>query len=184
MWSIRCPACALRPQTAPRVPARLHPGQCSDSPPCWSQCEAYLQSVMEKMECVNNRNEPVESDSGAGFIFVFSTCDFCLFRLHQLSHHWKNVLSPLRSNKRLVFKDHTGKWPYLTQLLQLNTWGLALAMSRSCSVTSWTISFFLCTSPLGSGTYSSASKSNSVAKVSQRPCLCKRKDRALFKELN
>lgn len=35
-------------------------------------------------------------------------------------------------------------------------WGLALAISRSCKVTSWTISFFLWTSPFGRGTYSSA----------------------------
>lgn len=35
----------------------------------------------------------------------------------------------------------------------------------------WTISFFLWTSPLGSGTYSSASRSNSVAKASLRPTL-------------
>lgn len=44
-----------------------------------------------------------------------------------------------------------------------STWGLALATSKSCKVTSWMISFFLCTSPLGKGTYSSASRSNSVA---------------------
>lgn len=34
--------------------------------------------------------------------------------------------------------------------------GRALATSKSCRVTSCTISFFLCTSPLGKGTYSSA----------------------------
>ena len=45
----------------------------------------------------------------------------------------------------------------------LITCGLALATSRSCNVTSCTTSFFLWTSPLGSGTYSSASRSNSVA---------------------
>src|SRR5437762_9743068 len=33
------------------------------------------------------------------------------------------------------------------------------------------ISFFLCTSPLGMGTYSSASRSNSVAYASERPTL-------------
>ena len=49
------------------------------------------------------------------------------------------------------------------------TWGRALATSRSCSVTSCITSFFLCTSPFGSGTYSSASRSNSVAYVSDRP---------------
>mmetsp|Transcript_45041 Transcript_45041/g.75766 ORF Transcript_45041/g.75766 Transcript_45041/m.75766 type:complete len:206 (-) Transcript_45041:680-1297(-) len=41
--------------------------------------------------------------------------------------------------------------------------GRALATSKSCSETSWTISFFLWTSPLGKGTYSSASKSTSCA---------------------
>lgn len=56
---------------------------------------------------------------------------------------------------------------------ETRTCGLAFAISRSCSVTSWTISFFLWTSPLGRGTYSSASRSNSVANVSQRPCLCR-----------
>uniref|UniRef100_A0A6B0UEL4 Putative secreted protein n=1 Tax=Ixodes ricinus TaxID=34613 RepID=A0A6B0UEL4_IXORI len=50
-------------------------------------------------------------------------------------------------------------------------WGLALATSRSCKVTSWMTSFFLCTSPFGSGTYSSASRSNSVAYASDLPCL-------------
>ena len=49
------------------------------------------------------------------------------------------------------------------------TCGLAFATSRSWRVTSWTISFFLWTSPLGSGTYSSASRSNSVANVSDLP---------------
>ena len=49
------------------------------------------------------------------------------------------------------------------------TCGLAFATSRSCRVTSCTISFFLWTSPLGSGTYSSASRSNSVANVSDLP---------------
>ncbi len=49
--------------------------------------------------------------------------------------------------------------------------GRALAMSRSCNVTSWTISFFLCTSPFGMGTYSSASRSNSVAYASDLPTL-------------
>mmetsp|Transcript_5563 Transcript_5563/g.18059 ORF Transcript_5563/g.18059 Transcript_5563/m.18059 type:complete len:201 (+) Transcript_5563:1-603(+) len=47
--------------------------------------------------------------------------------------------------------------------------GVALAASKSCIVTSCTTSLFLCTSPLGSGTYSSASRSNSVAKASHRP---------------
>mmetsp|Transcript_26387 Transcript_26387/g.78632 ORF Transcript_26387/g.78632 Transcript_26387/m.78632 type:complete len:238 (+) Transcript_26387:162-875(+) len=47
--------------------------------------------------------------------------------------------------------------------------GLAFAWSRSCRVTSCTISFFLCTSPLGTGTYSSASRSNSVAYWSLLP---------------
>mmetsp|Transcript_13505 Transcript_13505/g.31777 ORF Transcript_13505/g.31777 Transcript_13505/m.31777 type:complete len:238 (+) Transcript_13505:124-837(+) len=49
--------------------------------------------------------------------------------------------------------------------------GLALAVSRSCSVTSCTTSFFLWTSPLGTGTYSSASKSNSEAYWSLLPTL-------------
>ena len=48
-------------------------------------------------------------------------------------------------------------------------WGLALATSRSCKVTSWMTSFRLCTSPLGNGTYSSASRSNSVANASLLP---------------
>ena len=45
----------------------------------------------------------------------------------------------------------------------------AFAASKSCSVTSCTISFLLCTSPFGSATYSSASKSNSEAYASLRP---------------
>lgn len=49
--------------------------------------------------------------------------------------------------------------------------GRALATSKSCNVTSCTTSFFLCTSPFGNGTYSSVSKSYSVAYVSHRPCL-------------
>ncbi len=53
-------------------------------------------------------------------------------------------------------------WP-MTDMMSRPPWGFALAMSRSCRVTSWMTSFFLCTSPLGSGTYSSASRSNSVA---------------------
>ena len=53
------------------------------------------------------------------------------------------------------------------------TCGLAFAVSKSWSVTSWMTSFFLWTSPFGRGTYSSASKSNSVAKESDLPCLCK-----------
>jgi hypothetical protein len=53
-------------------------------------------------------------------------------------------------------------WPIML-IMSWPPWGRALATSRSCSVTSWTISFFLCTSPLGMGTYSSASRSNSVA---------------------
>ena len=57
----------------------------------------------------------------------------------------------------------------MTETMSCPPWGLALALSRSCRVTSWTISFFLCTSPLGSGTYSSASRSNSVAYASHRP---------------
>mmetsp|Transcript_17233 Transcript_17233/g.53444 ORF Transcript_17233/g.53444 Transcript_17233/m.53444 type:complete len:241 (+) Transcript_17233:100-822(+) len=59
-------------------------------------------------------------------------------------------------------------WPIMLMM----SWppcGRALAVSRSCNVTSCTISFFLCTSPLGSGTYSSASRSNSVEYASQRP---------------
>merc|ERR1719472_25246 len=44
--------------------------------------------------------------------------------------------------------------------------GLAFATSRSCRVTSCTTSLRLCTSPLGKGTYSSASKSYSVAYAS------------------
>ena len=52
-----------------------------------------------------------------------------------------------------------------------HTCGLEFATSRSCSVTSCTISFFLCTSPFGIGTYSSASRSNSVAYASLRPTL-------------
>ena len=47
--------------------------------------------------------------------------------------------------------------------------GFALARSRSCRVTSCTTSLRLCTSPFGSGTYSSASRSYSVAKASERP---------------
>jgi len=57
----------------------------------------------------------------------------------------------------------------MTLMMSWPPCGLALAESRSCSVTSCTISFFLCTSPLGSGTYSSASRSNSVAYASHRP---------------
>lgn len=52
-----------------------------------------------------------------------------------------------------------------------HTCGFALAISRSWSVTSWMTSFFLWTSPFGNGTYSSASRSNSVAYVSDLPCL-------------
>lgn len=55
--------------------------------------------------------------------------------------------------------------------MESGTWGRALATSKSCRVTSWIISFFLCTSPFGKGTYSSASRSNSVAYVSHLPCL-------------
>lgn len=61
---------------------------------------------------------------------------------------------------------------WLTMLMK--SWppcGFALAKSRSCSVMSCTISFFLCTSPLGIGTYWSASKSNSDAKLSLLPTL-------------
>ena len=50
--------------------------------------------------------------------------------------------------------------------------GFALAVSRSCSVTSWMTSRRLCTSPFGIGTYSSASRSNSVANVSDLPVRC------------
>lgn len=117
-------------------------------------------------------------------LLTFSTCDFCLFGLHQLSHHGENVLASLRGNnepflKRGNIKRALGCIQTLlfladaTVIWQLCTWGRALATSRSWRVTSWTISFFLWTSPLGSGTYSSASRSNSVAKVSQRPCLCR-----------
>lgn len=59
-------------------------------------------------------------------------------------------------------------WPIML-MMSWPPWGLAFATSRSCSVTSCTISFFLCTSPLGIGTYSSASRSNSVAYASERP---------------
>lgn len=61
----------------------------------------------------------------------------------------------------------------IIDMISCPPWGRALATSRSCNVTSCTISFFLCTSPLGKGTYSSASKSNSVAYVSDLPCLWK-----------
>lgn len=50
-------------------------------------------------------------------------------------------------------------WP-IKLIKSLPPCGLALAMSKSWRVTSWTISFFLWTSPLGNGTYSSAYKSN------------------------
>lgn len=59
-------------------------------------------------------------------------------------------------------------WPII-DMMSCPPWGRAFATSRSCSVTSCTISFFLCTSPLGIGTYSSASRSNSVACASDRP---------------
>eukprot|EP00976_Prorocentrum_cordatum_P096894 1190761-Prorocentrum_minimum.AAC.4 len=57
----------------------------------------------------------------------------------------------------------------MTDMMSCPPCGLALAESRSWRVTSCTSSFFLCTSPLGSGTYSSASRSNSVAYRSHRP---------------
>mmetsp|Transcript_5618 Transcript_5618/g.19249 ORF Transcript_5618/g.19249 Transcript_5618/m.19249 type:complete len:238 (+) Transcript_5618:240-953(+) len=57
----------------------------------------------------------------------------------------------------------------MTLMMSCPPCGLAFAESRSWSVTSCTISFFLCTSPFGSGTYSSASRSNSVAYESHRP---------------
>ena len=60
----------------------------------------------------------------------------------------------------------------MTLMMSWPPCGRAFAMSRSCSVTSWTISFFLCTSPLGKGTYSSASRSYSVAYASERPTRC------------
>lgn len=113
----------------------------------------------------------------SGLFFFFPTCDFCLFWLHQLSHHGENVLSSLQSIPKwwINCKVFTPVKLFYNVMLhqETRTCGLAFAISRSCSVTSWTISFFLWTSPLGRGTYSSASRSNSVAKVSQRPCLCR-----------
>jgi hypothetical protein len=51
----------------------------------------------------------------------------------------------------------------MTLMMSCPPCGRAFAMSRSWRVTSCTISFFLCTSPFGRGTYSSASRSYSVA---------------------
>jgi hypothetical protein len=53
-------------------------------------------------------------------------------------------------------------WP-MRLIKSLPPCGRALAISKSCRVTSCTISFFLWTSPLGRGTYYSASRSNSLA---------------------
>lgn len=52
----------------------------------------------------------------------------------------------------------------LTRKCQLNT-------NKNKEQQTWTISFFLWTSPFGNGTYSSASRSNSVANASLRPTL-------------
>ena len=49
------------------------------------------------------------------------------------------------SNKAFFWHDKCVTTPMTSR----PPWGFALAMSRSCSVTSWMTSFFLCTSPLG-----------------------------------
>lgn len=109
---------------------------------------------------------------------------FLSFSVSSVVPSWRECPDLPKTNNRQLIKKENNWWPSryckmwiiaFTATVLLYTWGLAFATSRSCSVTSWTISFFLCTSPLGSGTYSSASRSNSVAKVSQRPCLCKEK---------
>ena len=108
---------------------------------------------------------------------------FCVLLEHQLVPAYFDVKMRARYAKCVhvgrsvlctsVWIKSSAKWLNVNVMLiqYLCTCGLAFAMSRSWRVTSWMISFFLCTSPLGSGTYSSASRSNSVANVSQRPCL-------------
>lgn len=109
-WSIRCPACAPRPQTARRVRARLRLGQCSGSPPCWSQHAACLKTEKQSwIIIIKSQLVCGQLVMWAGkFCQVFSTCDFCLFGLHQLSHHGENVLASLRSNNEELYKKHSG----------------------------------------------------------------------------
>lgn len=88
--------------------------------------------------------------------------DLSLFWLKKLTHHGHDILTTLSTN---AYEKTPSTSPQVINI----TCGLALATSKSCSVTSWITSFFLWTSPLGNGTYSSASKSNSEANASDRP---------------
>lgn len=48
----------------------------------------HLVDLSTKLVCNQGwRREMTESESDVIFNLRFSTCDFCLFRLHQLSHH-------------------------------------------------------------------------------------------------
>ena len=98
---------------------------------------------------------------------------FCFLRLHQLTHHRKYVLTPLWSGIcRIQVMQR-----YILQCQIINIFWLLLNSSLFLLLYLQTASFLptcitsfrLWTSPLGSGTYSSASKSNSVANASLRP---------------
>ncbi len=67
---------------------------------------------------------------------------------------------PVTMMKSQLSLNSSSAWPTHSGLCILRT---------KIKRTTWTISFFLWTSPFGRGTYSSASKSNSVAKASLRP---------------
>lgn len=100
-WSIQCPACAPHPRTARRVRAQLYLGLCSGSPPCWSQHATYLQREIGS----GSRTEDNLRDLVWVRCYTVSTSDFCLFGLHQLSHHGENVLASLRWNNEPFIKS-------------------------------------------------------------------------------
>ena len=84
--------------------------------------------------------------------------DLRLLRLHQLPHHGHDVLTSLGPGIRHV---QVMKSDILNHLIsQYVVIKLGFDQKIVCT------SFLLCTSPFGRGTYSSASKSNSVANVS------------------
>lgn len=63
------------------------------------------------MEWINNKSQHGVKPAGDvswDVFWVLSTCDFCLFGLHQLSHHGENVLASLRSNNEQLFQKYIG----------------------------------------------------------------------------